>query len=67
MFFLAKGNDFHIEALKETDFIFGKFDTREDFTIIDHILLLGKYYIYTKKCQKSLPTLYHRVLSLGLK
>ena len=25
--------------------------------IIDHILFLGKYYIYTKKCKKSIRTL----------
>ena len=46
-----KDNDIYIDTLKDTDLIFGKFDIRDDFTIINHILLLGKYYIYQKKCQ----------------
>ena len=34
----------HIEALKETDLIFGKSDSRDDFTIIvNRILLLKKH------------------------
>ena len=51
-----KDNDIYIETLKEWDIIFGKFDIKDNFTLINHLLLLGKYYIYSKKCQNSLPT-----------
>ena len=51
-----KDNDIYIDTLKDTDLIFGKFDVRDDFTIINHFLLLGKYYIYQKKIQKRIPT-----------
>ena len=33
------------------------FEKTEDFFIINHILLLGKYYIYVRKCYGSLPSL----------
>ena len=52
-----KDNDICIEMLNETDLIFGKLEIKEDFILINHILLLGKYYIYSKKCQNSLPTI----------
>ena len=48
-----KDNDIYIDTLKDTELIFGKFDIRDDFTIINHILLLGKYYIYQKKNVKK--------------
>ena len=51
-----KDNDIYIETLKEWDISFGKFDTKGDFILINHILLLGKYYIYSRKCQSGLPT-----------
>ena len=37
--------------------IFGKFDIVEDYILINHILLLGKYYIYCRKCHNSLPSI----------
>ena len=37
--------------------IFGKFDIVEDYIPINHILLVGKYYIYHRKCQNSLPSI----------
>ena len=40
-------------ALKETDLVFGKFDATEDFTLINHMLLLGKSYLYSSGCQKT--------------
>ena len=43
--------------LNETDLIFGKLEIKEDFILINHILLLGKYYIYSKKYQNNLPTI----------
>ena len=44
---LAPKNDIDVGELKEADLIFGKFDTQDDFILINHILLLGKYYIYS--------------------
>ena len=35
-----KDNDICIEMLNETDLIFGKLEIKEDFILIDHILLL---------------------------
>ena len=35
----------------------GIFEEREDFFIINHVLLLSKYYIYVRKCLGSLPSL----------
>ena len=49
-------NGIRIDILKETDLIFGKFDSVDDFIIIN-MLLLGKYYIYSMRCQKNLPNL----------
>ena len=52
-----RDNGIRIDILKGTDFIFGKFDTVDDCIIINHMLLLGKYYIYCMRCQKNLPNL----------
>ena len=49
-------NDIYIETLKEWNIIFGKFDINDNFTLITNFLLLGKNYIYSKKCQSSLPS-----------
>ena len=46
----------YIETLKECDIIFRKFDIKDNLTLINHLLQLRKYYIYSKKCQNSLPT-----------
>ena len=48
-----RDNDINVGKLKEADLIFGKFDTQDDSTLINHILLLGKYYIYSRKCQNA--------------
>jgi hypothetical protein len=47
-----------LESKTESDIIFGKFDikNKNNFTFKNHILLFGKYYIYSTKCQNSLPT-----------
>ena len=37
--------------------IFGKFDIADDFFLFNHILLLGKLYIYFQKCKNVLPSL----------
>ena len=50
-------NDIDVGELKEADLIFGKFDIQDDFILINHILLLGKYYIYSRKCQNANPSL----------
>ena len=52
-----RDNDVHVGIINEPDIIFGKFDIVKDYILINHILLLGKYYIYYRKCQNSLPTL----------
>ena len=50
-------NDREVGELQEADLIFGKFDIQDDFILINHILLLGKYYIYSRKCQNAKPLL----------
>ena len=54
---LQDNNIIIVENLKEEDIIFGKFDVGDDFLLVNHILLLGKYYIYSQKCQKGMPSL----------
>ena len=52
-----RDNNIVVENLKEEDIIFGKFDVGDDFLLVNHILLLGKYYIYSQKCQRDMPSL----------
>ena len=52
-----KDNNIIIESLNEIGLLLGNFEKTEDFFIINHILLLGKYYIYVRKCHGSLPSL----------
>ena len=54
---LAPGQWHYFGELKEADLIFGKFDIEDDSTLINHILLSGKYYIYSRKCQNAKPSL----------
>ena len=54
---LRDNNIIIVENLKEEDIIFGKFDGGDDFPLVNHILLLGKYYIYSQKCQKGIPSI----------
>ena len=37
--------------------VFEKFDIQDDFTLINHILLLGKYYIHSGKFLNAKPSL----------
>ena len=37
--------------------MFCKFDVGDDFLLVNHMLLLGKYYISSQKCQKGIPSL----------
>ena len=46
-----------IESFNEIDLFLGIFEETEDFLIINHVMLLGKYYIYVRKCLGSLPSL----------
>ena len=46
-----------IESFTEIGLLLGFFEETEDFFIINHVLLLGKYYIYVRKCLGSLPSL----------
>ena len=52
-----RDNDICFGELKEPDLIFGKFDIKCDSFLINHILLLGKYYMYFQKCQNAKPSL----------
>ena len=56
-----RDNDIIVENLKEEDIIFRKFDVGDDFLLVNHILLLGKYYIYFTKMSKgyALPSGVH--------
>ena len=47
----------HVGTINESDVIFGKFDIVEDYILINHILRIGKYYIYYRKCQNSVPSI----------
>ena len=51
-----RDNDINVEKLKEAGLIFGKFGIQDDSTLINHILLLGKYYVYSRKCQNAKPS-----------
>ena len=57
-----KDNGIYIETLKEWDIILGKFDIKDNFTLINHLLLLGKYYIYSN----SLPTFHGFIARIKL-
>ena len=50
-------NNIIVENLKEEAIIFGKFGVGDDFLLVNHILFPGKYYIYSQKCQKGIPSL----------
>ena len=39
------------------DVLFGKFDIDEDFIVINHIILLAKFYIYRSKLDNTKPSL----------
>ena len=53
----VKENNVVIESFTEIGLLLGFFEETEDFFIINHALLLGKYYIYVRKCLGSLPSL----------
>ena len=52
-----RDNNVLVGTMDESDLIFGKFNIVNDFILINHILLLGKYYIYSRRCLNSVPTL----------
>ena len=52
-----RDNNISVDNLGEEDVIFGKFDIAEDFLLFNHILLLGKFYIYSRKYQNGIPSL----------
>ena len=52
-----RDNDVQVDTIYESHVIFGKFDIIEDYIIINHILLIAKYYIYCRKCNNSVPTI----------
>jgi len=54
-----KDNKIVTESFTEIGLFLGFFEETEDFFIIfiNRVLLLGKYYIYVRKCHGSLPSL----------
>ena len=52
----VRDNSVHVETINESDVIFGKFDIVDDYILINHILLLAKYYIYCR-CHNSVPSI----------
>ena len=52
-----RDHDLHVGTINESDVIFRKFDIVEDYILINHILWTGKYYIYYRKCQNSVPSI----------
>ena len=53
---ISKQNIF-METLTLLNVLFGVFnDTREDFTVLNHLILIAKYFIYKCKLNKTKPT-----------
>ena len=52
---LFRDYNIFVDNLQE-DVIFGKFDIADDFLLFYHILLLGKFYIYSRKWQNGIPS-----------
>ena len=52
-----KENNIVIESFGEIGLFLGIFEESEDFLLINHVMLSGKYYIYVRKCPGSLPSL----------
>ena len=48
---------FMLTQLMSPMWYFGKFDIVEDYILINHILLLVKYYIYCRKFHKNIPSI----------
>ena len=46
-----------IDSFNEIGLFLGILEESEDFLVINHVMLLGKYYIYERKCLGSLPSL----------
>ena len=45
-----KENNIVIDSSNEIGLFLGIFEESEDFLLINHVTLLGKYYIYVRKC-----------------
>ena len=52
-----RDNDLHVGTINQSDVIFRKLDIVEDYILINPILWTGKYYIYYRKCQNSVPSI----------
>ena len=46
-----------LKSFNEISLFLRIFEESEDFFLINHVMLLGKYYIYVRKCLGSLPSL----------
>ena len=65
-FGLPGDNNSIVENFKEEDIMFGNIDVGDDFLLVNHILSLGKYYIYSQKCQRVCPPFRGSLLGLGV-
>ena len=52
-----KENNIVIDSFNEICLFLGILEELEDFLLINRVMLLGKYYIYVRKCLGSLPSL----------
>ena len=51
-----KENNIVIDSFNEICLFLGIFEESEDLLLINRVFLLGKYYIYVRKCLGSLPS-----------
>ena len=57
MLFWLEENNIVIEYFNEIGLLLGILEETEDFFTINHVMLLGKYYTYVRKCIGSLSSL----------
>ena len=50
-------NKQNMETLTLINILFGPFNDNEDFAILNHLILIAKYFIYKCKLHKTKPTL----------
>ena len=60
-----KENNIVIDSFNQICLFLGIFEESEDFLLISHVILLGKYYIYVRKRLGSLPSLRGFIANIG--
>ena len=51
-----KENNIVTDSFNDIGLFLGIFEESEDFLLINHVTLLGKCYVYVRKCLGSLPS-----------